>query len=262
MRRPLPLGPSDPGLLLVLLSPSSTPLVSPTLRRCDAVALGLGAGEYRVAHLFGFPVRDPRELLAAADTGVDVIGPGCDAHLVDAARRARRIVVAWGAYRAPLVRAFVAPRARAVAARLLELRLPVRLECLGVGPQGDPVHPLFIRTGARPFPWRAPADVPRPRRVEAVSPATSPAPSRPPVPTPAVPRSRTVPAAPSSPDRAQAQPPTAVTDADRDRPAQTVTQRRAPVRLPVRVTPGRHLPTAEEEHRFGLPLIPYCPPSP
>ena len=147
VRRPLPLAPPVPELLFVLLSPSSTPAASPTLRRCDALALSLGCGAYRIAHVFGFPVRDPRELLAAADAGVDVVGSGCDANLAEAARSAPRILVAWGAYRAPLVRALVLPRVSAVTAQLLDLEPPVRLECLGVGSHGDPVHPLFVRRG-------------------------------------------------------------------------------------------------------------------
>ena len=78
----------EPSLLFVLLSPSSGPAVPPTLRRCDSPALSLGCGAYRVAHRFGFPGRDPRQLVAAGDAGVDVVGPGCDGHLAEAAASA------------------------------------------------------------------------------------------------------------------------------------------------------------------------------
>ena len=187
-----------PGLLFVLLSPSPvpTPAVPATLRRCDRLAASLGFRGCRVAHLFGYPAAAPGQLVAADRAGIDVVGPGADGALRARAALACRVVVAWGSFREAAVRRLVMPRARRVAAALADVAT-VPLECFGAGPDGAPVHPLFVRKGAVPRPWpavslvssRAASSV-APRRPAgvaasaAVSPpaAQSAAPSPPPVP--------------------------------------------------------------------------------
>ena len=116
VRRPFPLEAGVPELLFVLLNPSSAggPDVPATLRRCDRIALSLGHASYRVAHLFAYPARQPRLLVAAALAGVDIVGPRNDEHLAAAVRGARRVVVAWGSFRGAAVRALVVPRAEVV----------------------------------------------------------------------------------------------------------------------------------------------------
>ena len=145
-----------PELLFVLLNPSSAggPDVPATLRRCDRIALSLGHASYRVAHLFAYPARQPRLLVAAALAGVDIVGPRNDEHLAAAVRGARRVVVAWGSFRGAAVRALVVPRAEVVAERLSALAM-CPLECLAVAPDGAPCHPLFVRGDATPAVWRA-----------------------------------------------------------------------------------------------------------
>ena len=156
VRRPFPLEAGVPELLFVLLNPSSAggPDVPATLRRCDRIALSLGHASYRVAHLFAYPARQPRLLVAAALAGVDIVGPRNDEHLAAAVRGARRVLVAWGSFRGAAVRALVVPRAEVVAERLSALAM-CPLECLAVAPDGAPCHPLFVRADATPAVWRA-----------------------------------------------------------------------------------------------------------
>ena len=156
VRRPFPLEAGVPELLFVLLNPSSAggPGVPATLRRCDRIALSLGHASYRVAHLFAYPARQPRLLVAAAVAGVDIVGPRNDEHLAAAVRGARRVVVAWGSFRGAAVRALVVPRAQVVAERLSALTM-CPLECLAVAPDGAPCHPLFVRADATLAVWRA-----------------------------------------------------------------------------------------------------------
>ena len=242
-RRPLPLAGGDPELLFVLLNPTVSGGVfgSQTLRRCDRFALALGYSAYRVLHLFGLVARRPSDLVAAAAAGVDPVGPGAEQALCRFVPFVRRVVVAWGAYRAERVTELVAPRAAAVTDRLLDLAT-CPLECFGaVGLAGSPLHPLFVRGGTPLRPWRPRRGA---TRLAAPSPparAASGVAAPPPAPAGATPATR--------PDRRPAVP--------------ARSRRRAPVRRSLVVTPRRvapsrvvrALPSLAEERRVPIPLL-------
>ena len=259
VRCPFPLEAGVPELLFVLLNPSSAggPGVPATLRRCDRIALSLGHASYRVAHLFAYPARQPRLLVAAALVGVDIVGPRNDEHLAAAVRGARRVVVAWGSFRGAAVRALVVPRAEVVAERLSALAL-CPLECLAVAPDGAPCHPLFVRVDATPAVWRARGS--GARRDGLPLPLRKPA-------------SRVLPLAPVVADvpqreRVASGPPalgrlaayrarTAATAAVAPSPAARPDAPRSPVRPPAAPArrARRHLPGLAEERAVILPLL-------
>ena len=109
---PLPLVRGERSLMFVLLSPSSTPAVPPTLWRWGALAPSLGCGAYRVAHRFGFLSVTPGSSSPRATRAWTWPVPAATATWRRRRPRPKRIVVAWRSYRAPLVRMFVAASAR------------------------------------------------------------------------------------------------------------------------------------------------------
>jgi hypothetical protein len=137
--------PGGETVAFVLLNPSTADAErdDPTVRRCIGFARDWGYAALEVVNLFAWRATRPSELRRAPAP----VGVQNDAHLLQAARRAARIVLAWGVHGA------WAGREEAVRA-LLE---PVagRLECLGITRGGHPRHVLYLPREARPMPFPA-----------------------------------------------------------------------------------------------------------
>lgn len=136
-----------PALSFVMCNPSKADAFEddPTIRRCMGFARREGAGGLRVVNLFAYRATSPLTLRAARlvdhATNDPCIGPRNDGYL-DALPHDERVVVAWGAFPAPVRIAHVV--------RLLQ---PRRLWCLGVTASGAPRHPLYVRGDAPLVPW-------------------------------------------------------------------------------------------------------------
>ncbi|MEU8139034.1 DUF1643 domain-containing protein [Streptodolium elevatio] len=123
----------------VMLNPSTADAAAddPTIRRCTGYAKAWGYGGLVVRNLYALRATDPAELARHTDP----IGPYNDAYLAECAADPLT-VVAWGARGGD--------RGRDVLA-LLE-RLGVRPYRLGATDDGQPRHPLYLKTDLAPIP--------------------------------------------------------------------------------------------------------------
>jgi len=135
---------SGPRLLLVLLNPSVADdrRDDPTTTFCMNRARDWGFERYEAVNLFAYVATDPRALGAAADP----VGAGNDAWIRRAARRADRIVVAWGNHGA----------LRDRAERVLDLLTGETLWCFGRNKNGSPVFPRALPCSVRLRRYRRP----------------------------------------------------------------------------------------------------------
>lgn len=126
----------------VLLNPSTADANrdDPTVRRCIGLARAWGCGSLEVVNLFACRATNPGVLREVADP----VGPENDRYLLEAARRAQRIVLAWGA------RGNLHGRDRAI---LRLLGGGGELDCLGTTRGGQPRHPLYVSSAAVPIPY-------------------------------------------------------------------------------------------------------------
>lgn len=147
LRRVLDGGAGEPGLLFIMLNPSTADATTddPTIRRCVGFTRREGFNTLEVVNLYAWRATDPRALWNLPD-GLDPVGPANDGHILDAATRAMRVVAAWG--RTP-PRAW--PRAAVVTGKLE--REGIKLHCLGRTADGSPRHPLMLRADAPLTPW-------------------------------------------------------------------------------------------------------------
>ncbi len=88
-------------------------------------------GEVAFVNLFAYRHRDPLALIALARSGVDVVGPSNDEHILAEIGRSDLVVVAWGAIPSRID----STRASQVLALVKE---PY---CFGVNSGGSPIHP-------------------------------------------------------------------------------------------------------------------------
>jgi hypothetical protein len=141
-----------PGLCAWLMMNPSTAderVDDPTVRRCRDFARRWGFGGMVVLNAFAFRATKPDMLLATEDP----VGPENDATIADWARRADRLVVAWGLPPAQL-------RWRAAQLEVLLAGIGTRPLALRTTACGQPGHPLYVRGDTAPVPWpAAPAQV-------------------------------------------------------------------------------------------------------
>ena len=125
-----------PRLAFVMLNPSTADhrVDDPTIRRCMGFAQSWGYGSLVVVNLFAFRTSSPALLARAPEP----VGPQNDQYLRAARRRARDIVVAWGAHGS------LHGRDRIVL-DLLGRRRRRSLLCLGTTAHGHPRHPLYLQ---------------------------------------------------------------------------------------------------------------------
>lgn len=130
----------------VMLNPSTADenRDDPTIRRCKAFAMQLGATNLGVVNLFAYRATDPRRLEYDARNGVDVIGERNDTHIRIACEHASVVIAAWGA------RGGFLGRDRAVM-KIIDQYNPV---CFGATKDGHPRHPLYVRADAPLVPFK------------------------------------------------------------------------------------------------------------
>ncbi|GCE32105.1 hypothetical protein KDA_75890 [Dictyobacter alpinus] len=141
-------GSGQETLLWVLLNPSwaNAQENDATLNRLIGYSVREGYTHLEVVNLFALRNSDPRALLVAEDPK----GMDNDLHIVEASRRAHRIIVAWG--NAPFrPRDRFSTRDREV----LNLLYPRPLWCFGTTQKGGPLHPLYLSRDRPlvPFPY-------------------------------------------------------------------------------------------------------------
>lgn len=129
---------TGPRALWIMLNPSTADALTddPTIRRCIGFSKSLGMGSLEVVNLFAFRATDPDDMAAAKARGVDIVGPGNDATINEASKRAAHVIAAWGADK-------LAPM-RSVLMRTLVK--PHQLLALGKTKSGAPKHPLYLPT--------------------------------------------------------------------------------------------------------------------
>lgn len=133
-------------VLWVMLNPSTATdtVDDPTIRRCSRFAASWGFDRMMVCNLFSLRSTDPVAL--ACDLAAEG-DPENLTTILQVARDAHRIVCAWGAHGA------LRGRAAHVVAELR--RDGHQLHALKLTKDGQPGHPLYLRSDLVPFEWRA-----------------------------------------------------------------------------------------------------------
>jgi len=122
-------------LLIIGLNPSTADGTKddPTIRRCAGFAERMGYDTLIVANLFALRSTDPHKLRQTEQP----IGSLNDVWIVRVARKAHKIVLAWGAG---------ADWAPERSDQLLALLAHHDLYCFGTTQSGAPRHPLYLRS--------------------------------------------------------------------------------------------------------------------
>lgn len=135
---------SRPALGFLMLNPPTADHLDddPTLTRCFARAVANSFGRVEVANLFPLRTSSPDALLSHADP----VGPRSLANcaILEAVDRASMVICAWGSHEA------AASRARDVMHLLCITGLARKLFHLGLTPDGNPMHPLYVPASRRP----------------------------------------------------------------------------------------------------------------
>jgi hypothetical protein len=128
-----------PSVLFIMLNPSTADANEDdrTIRRCIGFAKAWGFGSLEIRNLFAFRSTNPNELKKCKDP----IGPENDRHILEAAQKADKIVLAWGAH------GVLKERNREVY-KMIASYIP---ECIDKTNGGHPKHPLYIAADRRPF---------------------------------------------------------------------------------------------------------------
>lgn len=126
-----------------MLNPSTADheQLDPTITRCASRARRGGAGGLIVWNLFAWRATDPADMKRAAEP----IGAANDGAMIYAVRDSAVNIAAWGAHGTHL------ERDAAVRARLH--LLGVELHALAFTAAGQPRHPLYLPTAAKPALW-------------------------------------------------------------------------------------------------------------
>ncbi len=132
--------------LFVMLNPSKADatLDDPTIRRCLGFAEREGCTSLTVVNLFALRATDPAQLQIVTKNGGDPIGPDNWAHFSVQLLRHRTgiVIAAWGAH--PMARTMPEHRQRLLQSGAL---------CLGMTKDGEPRHPLYLRSDAPLVTW-------------------------------------------------------------------------------------------------------------
>jgi len=139
-------GPKPSGVTWVMCNPSTADaeIDDPTIRRVMAFTQRLGYDAALVVNLFAYRATDPDELFDVEDP----CGQENGKYVGWACRQSELIVVAWGAIPKGL---------RALAKAFVELvrdEKGLNLKCLGTTKDGQPRHPLYLRSDAPLIDWK------------------------------------------------------------------------------------------------------------
>jgi hypothetical protein len=120
-----------PKVLFIMLNPStaSQETEDQTSRQCLHFAKKFGFGSLEIVNLFALISTDPTKL----KDSIDPLGKENDRYIVEAAKRADKIIVAWGE------KHFINRRNKKVTDYLTNQGYD--LYCLGVAKSGHPRHP-------------------------------------------------------------------------------------------------------------------------
>jgi hypothetical protein len=131
---------SRPAANFVMLNPSTADelRLDPTCTRARRYAEAWGYGAILITNVFAFRETDPNEMMKAKDP----VGPGNDAAIARAARRAAIVVCAWGNHGAFLGRS-------GQVRRLLD-KEKREVFALRLNAGGEPAHPLYLPARLRP----------------------------------------------------------------------------------------------------------------
>lgn len=126
-------------ILFIMLNPSTANAETddPTIRRCVNFAKAWGYDSLEVVNLFALVSSDPAKLLTTTNS----IGTNNDSVILEAASRAEKIIVAWGAFSVARVRG----------EDVLGLLHEYDIFCLGKTKAGHPRHPLYLRSDLNPM---------------------------------------------------------------------------------------------------------------
>ena len=136
------LGDRDGVCMFLMLNPSTADEVrsDPTVTRCKGFARGWGYGSLWVCNIFALRSTRPDALIASPDPS----GPENDRHILEYARKADRVVCAWGNHGAHR------DRGERVLRMLEDRGLSARMCHLGLTKHAQPRHPLYLRASTRP----------------------------------------------------------------------------------------------------------------
>lgn len=137
-----------PALNVIGLNPSTATATEddPTIRRCVGYAKAWGYGGLVMTNLFAYRSTDPNNIPQNVPDGMTWgVGLDNDRHLVEQAKAAGLVVLAWGAHRAVGNRAVV----------VCQLLRGVPLHCLRLTKNGYPAHPLYLPKTLKPVLYRA-----------------------------------------------------------------------------------------------------------
>jgi hypothetical protein len=127
----------------VMLNPSTADASQddPTIRRCIGFAKSWGYGGIVVVNLFAVRATDPMDIYFHHYPE----GPDVAEHLVKWATTCKMVVAGWGVHGGFRSR-------HKIVAGLLQSR-GVKLHCLAVTKDGQPKHPLYLKSTLQPVPW-------------------------------------------------------------------------------------------------------------
>lgn len=134
------------ALCFIMLNPSTADENEndPTVERCERRAVDMGFGGLVVVNLFAFIATNPNDMIGRSDP----VGPFNDHYILAAARKAGRVICAWGTLGAGR------GRDKAVLKMLAEAEIP--FYHLGLTANGQPQHPLYVPYSQKPIPWENP----------------------------------------------------------------------------------------------------------
>jgi hypothetical protein len=129
----------------IMLNPSTADETQddPSVRRCKAYAAAWGYDRAVVTNVFAFRSTDPRALRKHPSP----VGPRNDEWITRSARRADKVIAAWGLHSLHMDRHFEVVR--------MLVELGVRPEVLALSKAGIPKHPLYLSGGLKPRMWDA-----------------------------------------------------------------------------------------------------------
>jgi len=130
---------TKPTVLFIGLNPSTADENEddPTIRRCINFAKSWGYGGLIMANLFAFRTTNPQGLYSEKNP----VGSENDYYIKKFANKSEKIIACWGNH------GCLNNRSQIV------YELVDSLHCLDTNKSGEPKHPLYIRSDAKPKPY-------------------------------------------------------------------------------------------------------------
>lgn len=134
---------TGPALMALMLNPSTADQSSndPTVERVERRARALGFSRLVVTNIFALRATDPMVMLRHPSP----VGMDNDLHILEQARQASQIILAWGTHGSHL------GRVQEVLEVLSSVETPC--VCLGTNADGSPKHPLYVGYNQPLIPW-------------------------------------------------------------------------------------------------------------